>query len=463
MIYNMLFLAQVNIDEQAQSIYDKIDGFWQLSNHLHKDQLYIAWLIVIICVILLAVIPAFFFFRLRRLHTQERMKSRESLLHAVLDKVPYPVYLKSSLAPYDVVYMNQATKDYWKNLIQAKKTGELVDKHFLRRQHILKEVLATGEPRRVVMPLRLSDRGDNRAIDIMLQRIYHGDTPYLLTAVIDVTNQIEAKEHALLVERMKLSYLATISEELKAPFDDLLQSIEQLIADKPTNEDEEELIGTMQMSGQYVLDKIDQSVQDSIEISSSHSFDEHWQSLAVLNQLIDGYVQKVISRYDYMIDYSITFQIQEGECYVDRFLWMQALDRMVTLAVETMKHGMLRLTVGYRNGCIFMFMEDDGPGYAKEAQTKMYKYQPVQADSQSISDMSVANVQIPRFYPEFSIIRELGGSMGVYSVEDQGATQWVYVPLETRNLIFNPAWQDYKFDELLQECNLYSLFKDKVD
>lgn len=457
----MLLSIGTNIGDQSLSIQDKIDGLWQLSNHLYQDQLYIVWLVVFICALLLAVIPLFFFFRLRKKHVQERLKNKESLLHDVLNKVPYPVYLKSSVPPYDVVYMNHATTEYWKNLIKAKEAGELVDKHLLKRQQILKEVLATGAPRRVVMPLRLSNKGDNRAIDIILQRIYHGDVPYLLTTVVDVTSQIEAKEHALLIERMKLSFLASVSEELSAPLNDLLHAIEQLDGKDVDAEDETELIDTIHMTGQYVLDKIDYEVEESLNLSSAHSIKQRWQSLDYLNSAVDRYVQKVISRYDYMIDYSITFQIESGECFIDTFLWMQALDRMVSLAIETMKHGMLRMTVGYRAGFVFLFIEDDGPGYAKDLQHKLYKYQPVQVDASSISDLSTAQMQIARFYPEFSIIRELGGSMGVYSVEEQGATQWVYVPLKTRDLKCRSSWKDYKFDALLRHCNLYSLFKEK--
>lgn len=259
--------------------------------------------------------------------------------------------------------------------------------------------------------------------------IAFGNKKRMVLTVNDITAQKNAQrqlEKARLraeeADRMKTLFLANTSHELRTPLNAIV-GFSELLASAPTPEEKEEYLRIIRINNDVLL----QLVSDILDLAKIEAGElEYEYSDVELNAILEE--QEHLCRLRQSGDSltTITFHRKYPSCYLhtDRNRLSQVVANFLSNAVKFTARGSIDFGYDICGREIRVYVSDTGTGIPGEVQEQLFK-RFVKAGSykQGIG----VGLAISK-----SIVKALGGRIGVESEVGKGSTFWFTLPYEPK-------------------------------
>ena len=232
-----------------------------------------------------------------------------------------------------------------------------------------------------------------------------------------------AKEAAEMSDRLKSMFLSNMSHEIRTPLNAIV-GFSELLVNTDDPKDKEEYMAIINRNNELLL----QLISDILDLSKIEAGTlEFIYDMVDINEMLRGlemsYRQK-IAEYP-GIDISFTSHVNECVVYTEKNRVMQVISNFLNNALKFTSEGHIHF--GYEeqaNGLRF-FVSDTGKGIPSEKQAEIFK-RFVKLDSfTNGTGLGLAICQ--------TIVRKLGGEIGVLSEEGKGSTFWFTLPVRPGN------------------------------
>ena len=232
-----------------------------------------------------------------------------------------------------------------------------------------------------------------------------------------------AKEAAEMSDRLKSMFLSNMSHEIRTPLNAIV-GFSELLVNTDDPKDKEEYMAIINRNNELLL----QLISDILDLSKIEAGTlEFIYDMVDINEMLRGlemsYRQKIAKHPG--IDISFTSHVNECVVYTEKNRVMQVISNFLNNALKFTSEGHIHF--GYEeqaNGLRF-FVSDTGKGIPSEKQAEIFK-RFVKLDSfTNGTGLGLAICQ--------TIVRKLGGEIGVLSEEGKGSTFWFTLPVRPGN------------------------------
>ncbi len=237
-------------------------------------------------------------------------------------------------------------------------------------------------------------------------------------------NLIKAKEKAEESDRLKTAFLNNVSHEIRTPVNGIMGFSELLRDEKMTEEQQQEYIQRIRISGQRMVETIDSIVA----LSRIESLEEEINTSKVnINQMLDA-IHADIKRngLNKPVYFKITKPLQDEQAIVhtDKDKLEQVLLKLVKNAFKFTSKGEVELGYKKLERHFELFVKDTGIGIPPEKQESIFNSF-VQADNSNTRTYQGAGLglSISKAYAAM-----LGGTLRLESREGKGTTFYFKLP-----------------------------------
>ena len=240
---------------------------------------------------------------------------------------------------------------------------------------------------------------------------------------IDAQKQTEealraAKESAESSDRLKSAFLANMSHEIRTPLNAIV-GFSNLLINADNKNDFDSFKQIIEQNSTLLL----QLIGDILDLSKieSGTLEFVWSDVNINAMLYD--LEKVFQlRNKNNPDVEIRFEPGMKECVIrtERQRFIQVVSNLVTNAMKFTTHGSIIMGYEQREEEMYFYVKDTGCGIPKEKQGQVFQ-RFVQLDSFKQGTglgLSICS----------SIIKIMGGQIGVESEQDKGSTFWFTIP-----------------------------------
>ena len=256
-----------------------------------------------------------------------------------------------------------------------------------------------------------------------------GSTVRMVLTVNDITNQKntqreleKARRRAEEADRMKTFFLANTSHELRTPLNAIV-GFSELLATDPTPEEKQEYLRIIRTNNELLL----QLVSDILDLSKIEAGElEYEYSDIELNTIMEEQEHLCRLRQSDDSPTTITFHRKYPSCYLrtDRNRLSQVMANFLSNAVKFTARGSIDFGYDIRGGEIRIYVSDTGTGIPEEVRGQLFKrFVKAGSHKQGIG----IGLAISK-----SIVKALGGEIGVESEVGKGSTFWFTLPYEPR-------------------------------
>ncbi len=362
--------------------------------------------------------------------TTEELERNASLLQAVIDAVPAPVFFTD--AGGGVEGANRA----YRSLAARLADGRL-------EALVARVSTSTGEASHETMLWR-SDAGDG-ARDYLVQFARlpslqtgtlpgNGEVDACVGVLVDVTVQEqaralaeEARDTALAASRLKSEFLASVSHEIRTPMNGIIGMVE-LLDDPSLSAEQRDYVGVIRESAEALLviinDILDFARLESGAISVRiDTFDPVQLVCGVIDVLAPRAAAKGLA-----LGYEVTGPI-DGEARSDAGRLRQVLLNLVGNALKFTSAGSVKVVIGAvdrADGKTLRFeVVDSGPGIARHLQSRLFiPFSQLDGSNTREHGGTGLGLSISK-----RLVEALGGRIGCISEAGKGATFWFEVPV----------------------------------
>ena len=235
--------------------------------------------------------------------------------------------------------------------------------------------------------------------------------------------QEKVKKQAENSIRTKSLFLSNMSHEIRTPLNAIV-GFSELLVNTDDPKDKEEYMAIINRNNELLL----QLISDILDLSKIEAGTlEFIYDMVDINEMLRGlemsYRQKIAKHPG--IDISFTSHVNECVVYTEKNRVMQVISNFLNNALKFTSEGHIHF--GYEeqaNGLRF-FVSDTGKGIPSEKQAEIFK-RFVKLDSfTNGTGLGLAICQ--------TIVRKLGGEIGVLSEEGKGSTFWFTLPVRPGN------------------------------
>lgn len=250
-------------------------------------------------------------------------------------------------------------------------------------------------------------------------------------SVLDITDRkkmeqelIVAKEKAEEANRLKSAFIANISHEIRTPLNAII-GFSSILDTVQTDKERKEYLCIIEHNNQLLL----QLVNDIIDLSK---IEAGALELVASNVYLDDMMrelERVFRPKATAAHLSLQFDDQHAEYYVnaDRNRLIQVLNNLISNAIKFTAEGSVHFGFSrLDNGMLRFYVTDTGHGIPKEYQKKIFgRFVKLNSFVQGIGlGLSIGE----------TIVKCMGGEIGVESKEGKGSTFWFTIPYQEVNL-----------------------------
>ncbi len=230
------------------------------------------------------------------------------------------------------------------------------------------------------------------------------------------TSLVSARNKAEESDRLKTAFLANMGHEIRTPLNAIV-GFSDLLPVVQSETDRNRLIAEIQANNRKLLRIIDGLVSMSkIEAGA--------KSLLMGNVELNQILQQVADSYQPTTNLPIHVQcpLSQLEIETDREKLLEILDHLLQNAIKFTNKGEITLSYEVQGNHVRVKVADTGKGIAEADQTRIFE----------------RFVKVDEFVPGTglglsvveSLVKNLGGKVGVESVLGKGSTFWFQLPLE---------------------------------
>ena len=232
-----------------------------------------------------------------------------------------------------------------------------------------------------------------------------------------------AKEAAEMSDRLKSIFLSNMSHEIRTPLNAIV-GFSELLVNTDDPKDKEEYMAIINRNNELLL----QLISDILDLSKIEAGTlEFIYDMVDINEMLRGlemsYRQKIAERPG--IDISFTSHMDECVVYTEKNRVMQVISNFLNNALKFTREGHIHFGYEEQENGLRFFVSDTGKGIPVEKQGEIFK-RFVKLDSfTNGTGLGLAICQ--------TIVRKLGGEIGVLSEEGKGSTFWFTLPVRPGN------------------------------
>ena len=232
-----------------------------------------------------------------------------------------------------------------------------------------------------------------------------------------------AKEAAEMSDRLKSIFLSNMSHEIRTPLNAIV-GFSELLVNTDDPKDKEEYMAIINRNNELLL----QLISDILDLSKIEAGTlEFIYDRVDINEMLRGlemsYRQKIAEHPG--IDISFTSHMDECVVYTEKNRVMQVISNFLNNALKFTREGHIHFGYEEQENGLRFFVSDTGKDIPVEKQGEIFK-RFVKLDSfTNGTGLGLAICQ--------TIVRKLGGEIGVLSEEGKGSTFWFTLPVRPGN------------------------------
>ncbi|MDD4821954.1 MAG: ABC transporter substrate binding protein [Bacteroidales bacterium] len=229
---------------------------------------------------------------------------------------------------------------------------------------------------------------------------------------------IEAKERAEESDRVKTAFLESVSHEIRTPLNAIV-GFSRILASSQLEEDEKNQYADIIESNNNLLLQIINDILDlsQLEFGTFNVCNVPTDIHLLFNELVDICSEKIDTA-----QVSLTFEKTMPVCIAvtDRNRLFQVLENLLSNAIKFTKQGSIIMGYKQQDDTLFFYVKDTGCGIPYDQQDEIFE-RFVKLDS----FVQGTGLGLPICS---SIVRGLGGKIGVESEPGVGSTFWFTIP-----------------------------------
>lgn len=232
---------------------------------------------------------------------------------------------------------------------------------------------------------------------------------------------IAAKEKAEEANRLKSAFIANISHEIRTPLNAIV-GFSSILESVKSNEERKEYLHIIEHNNQLLLQLINDIIDLSkIEAGTLDFVDSNIYVDELMKELERAFRFKLASN-----TLSLQFNDMHAECYIrgDRNRLMQVMNNLLSNAIKFTSKGSVHFGFSYlENNLLRFYVTDTGPGIPKKYQKTIFgRFVKLNSFAQGIG-LGLAICE--------TIVKHMGGEIGVESESGKGSTFWFTIPYQS--------------------------------
>ena len=469
-IFNFIFIAINSSAAGHQGALVAIQDVTEIGKRIDQRM---AATLVVGCLLLVAFILFLFLFlgRLERWIVQQQreanraLEEREARFRTITESTNEGIV---SIDPNgEVIFWSQGAEGifgYSKDEMIGQSINRIIPEHH-RESHVagLARVRDGGESRvigRSIDVEGLHKDGRELSISLSISSWQSGDHRYFLGVISNITERKQrealleaAKESLEAASRAKDEFLATMSHELRTPLTSIIGN-SQLLAESALDEDQRQLLHTVEISSQSLLSLVNDILDLSKMESGKFQIDHAPFDLSVLLDEVCNMFE--VTARDAGIRFTIDQQFKpEYQMWGDGKRVGQILINLLSNALKFTEEGSVVLTVSRDDEKLSFAVEDTGIGMTLDVLERLFRPF-VQADSSISRRYGGTGLGL---HVSLSLAQAMGGNITVTSEESVGSRFLFTLPYKESEL---PLKENGQVERASSASVLYEQFSGKV-
>ena len=301
------------------------------------------------------------------------------------------------------------------------------------REILVRELKKNGMVKNLESVFRAKD-GSLRPALMSANIITINDKPHILSITRDITERkkvetelLLAKEKAEESNRLKTSFLANLSHELRTPMNGILGFAELLDDDTLSREVRNEYISVINDSGQSLLEVIT-NLMDISKIDSQQ-MESHFRLFnlnGLLNELLKWVKSERIYREKSHIKLDLVLELPDEESVItsDPGKIRHVISLLLHNAAKFTSEGTIRFGYSVHGKSIRLFVQDTGKGISRDKQATIFERFRQEDETMSRKYGGVGlGLTIAK-----SLVNLIGGEIKLDSELGKGSTFWFEIP-----------------------------------